>query len=137
MTGDRDKNKALRWDSGNRMPKERKPLPHGPDYAISYACLECKTAHKRRLESSPSEYPLKMACPICKSDMYHVGRNFKAPKKSDQKQWMKIQFLISHGFLFQKIRPNGINNDSIPYPDTLEEAKEFVLLYAKYAIRDV
>ena len=69
--------------------------------------------------------------------MYHVGRNFKAPKKSDQKQWMKIQFLISHGFLFQKIRPNGINNDSIPYPDTLEEAKEFVLLYAKYAIRDV
>lgn len=137
MTFDRDYNKALRWDSGYRKPKVKEAVPHGPDYTISYACLECKTAQKRQIEGLPSEYPLKMSCPICKADMYHVGRNFKAPKKKDKKQWAKIRFLISHGFLFQKIKPGGINTDSVPYPDTLEEAKEFVVLYAKYAIRDI
>lgn len=134
MKSDKDKNKALRWGSGNRKPSEKAANPHGPDYAISYACLECKTANKRHIDGDPSDYPLTMPCPICRSGMYHVGRNFRPPKKSDLKQWAKVEYLISHGFLFQKVRPNGINGDSVPYPDTLEEAREFVITYAKHAI---
>jgi len=137
MTSDRDEKKALRWDSGNRKPTPKKAATHGPDYAMSYACLDCKTAHKRHIDGAPSDYPSIIPCPICKSDMYCLGRNFKAPKKSDSSQWAKVQFLISHGFLFQKIRPDGINGDSIPYPKTLDEAREFVIKYADFAIRDL
>lgn len=136
MCSDKDKNKALRWDSGNRKPKAPQAPVHGPEYAISYACLECKTAHKRHVKGTPSDYPKKMPCPICKNDMYHVGRNFKAPGKSDSQQWAKIRFLISHGFWFQKIRPEGISGESVPYPETLEEAREFVVKYADHAITD-
>jgi hypothetical protein len=66
--------------------------------------------------------------------MFNVGRHFKAPKKSDNAQWKKVGFLIAHGFLFQKIRPNPNSYESVPYPDTLEEAKEFVVKYKDWAL---
>ena len=106
----------------------------GPDYSMSYACLSCKTAHKRHVDGNPSEYPLKMECPICKATTFNLGRHFKAPKKSDNAQWRKVAFLIEHGFLFQKIRPDPNSYESVPYPKTLEEAKEFVIKYQKWAI---
>jgi len=136
MSNDRDKKKALRWDSGNRKSKPKLAKITGPDYSISYACLICKTAHKRHIEGDPSDYPIKVQCPICKDNMYHVGRNFKPPKKSDSAQWNKISFLIEHGFLFQKIRPDPKSNNSVPYPDTLQEAKEFVVKYKDWAYKD-
>lgn len=77
---------------------------------------------------------LSMSCPICNDTMFNVGRHFKAPKKSDNAQWKKVGFLIAHGFLFQKIRPNPNSYESVPYPDTLEEAKEFVVKYKDWAI---
>lgn len=136
MVSRRDTNKALRWDSGTRKPEPASAALHGPDYAMSYACLDCKTAHKRHVEGSPVEYPKRMPCPICKNEMFRVGRNFKPPKKSDARQWEKVNFLISHGFLFQKIYDEGLNGMSVPYPDTLEEARDFVVKYAEYALRD-
>jgi len=132
MSLDKDTKKALRWDAGLRKNKSVKKFD-GPEYAMSYACLNCKTAHKRHIDGDPIAYPLIMECPICKEKMYNVGRHFKAPKKSDSAQWKKIRFLIAHGFLFQKIRPNPNSSESIPYPDTLEEAKEFVIKYKKWA----
>src|SRR5690606_28712020 len=101
MTVDRDTKKALRWDAGLRS-SETKQKVSGPDYSMSYACLTCKTANKRHVEGLPSDYPLKMQCPVCNDIMFNVGRHFKAPKKSDSAQWKKVQFLIEHGFLFQK-----------------------------------
>lgn len=103
---------------------------------MSYACLTCKTANKRHVEGFPSDYPLKMQCPVCNDIMFNVGRHFKAPKKSDSAQWKKVQFLIGHGFLFQKIRPEPNSYESVPYPATLEEAKEFVVKYKSWAITD-
>ena len=133
MSSDRDTKKAIRWDSGNRDHKESVKID-GPDYFMSYACISCKTAHKRHVEGDRSEYPILMECPICKSNMYHVGRNFKAPKRSDTSQWKKVQFLIMHGFLFQKIRLD-VNGESVPYPETLEQAKEFVIKYKDWAYK--
>jgi hypothetical protein len=80
-----------------------------PAYYSSFACLNC-----------------------CKS----FKRGFKAPKKTDKKQWEKIRFLFSHGFKFQKIRIGHGHHDTIPYPKTLEDAKEFVIKYKKYAIKE-
>ena len=103
-------------------------------YAMSFACLNCRKSFKRHSEALPKDYPSQLSCSECNSITYNLGRNFKPPKKSDIKQWEKIKYLISHGFFFQKIRTEPNSNDSIPYPKTLEEAKEFVIKYKDYAI---
>lgn len=135
MNPDRDTKKALRWDSGLRS-SEPKTKVAGPGYLMSYACLSCKTAHKRHVEGDPSDYPLKMECPICKGTTFNLGRHFKTPKKSDDTQWKKVALLVEHGFLFQKIRPDRNSGESVTYPKTLEEAKEFVIKYKDWAITD-
>tara|TARA_B100001971_G_C18204624_1_gene546778 strand:- start:696 stop:938 length:243 start_codon:yes stop_codon:yes gene_type:complete len=38
----------------------------------------------------------------------------------------KVSFLFEHGFSFQKIRIGAGHHEVVPYPETLEEAKEFV-----------
>lgn len=134
---DKDTKKTMRWNTGTRTNNSaNKQEILGPDYAISYACLKCKTAHKRHVNVSPNDYPITMECPICKEKMYWVGRHFKAPKKSDTAQWNKVKFLIEHGFLFQKIRLEANSYESTPYPKTLEEAKEFVIKYKEWAYKD-
>ena len=44
-------------------------------------------------------------------------------------------FLFDHGFRFQKIRLNSLVDDTVEYPETLEQAKEFVIKYKDYAIK--
>jgi hypothetical protein len=76
-----------------------------------------------------------MICPNCGGNAYNFGRHFKPPKMDDKKQWDKISFLFDHGFRFQKIRPIKNSYDSVPYPETLKEAEEFVVKYKEFAIR--
>ena len=73
--------------------------------------------------------------PVASSFSHNFGRHFKAPKKTDIKQWKKVKFLFDHGFFFQKIYDQSRNGLNIPYPKTLEEAQEFVVKYKKYAIQ--
>jgi len=73
-----------------------------------------------------------MKCPNCNSTAYNVGRKFKPPKWSDVRQWEKVKFLFSHGFHFQSIY---VDWERIPYPDTLEEAKEFIKKYKNKSIQ--
>ena len=104
-------------------------------YNMSFACLECCKSFKREYRLLPREYPKELPCPECGGAAHNFGRHFKAPKKSDHKQWSKIRFLFEHGFRFQKIRPVRNSVESVPYPDTLEEAKEFVAMYKDFAIK--
>jgi ribosomal protein L44E len=130
-------------DKQSRMELRRKagyrdlPKPvikvQGADYAMSFACFICKTSNMRHFDALPRDYPKTMECPVCKSTAVNLGRQFKAPKKSDAAQWKKVKFLVEHGFVFQKIRIDPECCDSIPYPDTLGEAKDFVLKYKKWA----
>jgi hypothetical protein len=62
------------------------------------------------------------------------GWHFKAPKKTDKRQWGKIRFLLEHGFGFLKIRLGKNSNKSIAYPKTLAEAKNFEQKYKDYAV---
>jgi DNA-directed RNA polymerase subunit RPC12/RpoP len=101
-------------------------------YAMSYACLECCKPFKRQL-SKPVRDPEEMVCPDCGGPAYNFGRHFKPPKKSNKKQWKKIRFLFEHGFRFQKIHVNKNRVESIPYPETLEEAKDFVIKYKEFS----
>ena len=102
-------------------------------YNMSFACLACRKAFKRQVESG--RVPDELPCPECGGPAYNFGRHFKAPRKADASQWRKVRFLFEHGFRFQKIRVGPGHHDTVPYPETLEEAKEFVVKYKEHAFR--
>ena len=106
-------------------------------YKMAFACLECCKSFKRGF-STTKGFPEELPCPECGGPAYNFGRHFKAPKKTDKGQWQKIRFLFEHGFRFQKIYVyvGSRRHDTVPYPETLEEAKEFVVKYRRYAIGD-
>lgn len=103
-------------------------------YNMAFACLDCCKSFKREYKLMPSEYPSELPCPECGGLAHNFGRHFKAPKKTDSKQWLKIKYLFEHGFRFQKIRLANNSYDSVPYPETLKEAKEFVIKYKQFAV---
>jgi hypothetical protein len=110
-------------------------------YNLAFACLDCCKSFKREFDLS-KECPAELKCPDCGGISYNFGRHFKAPKKSNKKQWKKITYLFNHGFRFQKMRIGkrsgnfvSYTPESIPYPETLEQAKEFVAKYKDYAIK--
>ncbi len=103
-------------------------------YNNSFACFNCHKSFKREVDIR--KFKKKLICPNCSGVAHNLGRYFKTPKKSDKKQWKKIKFLFDNGFSFQKIwitNSKGIVIEEVPYPKTLEEAKEFVVKYKKYA----
>jgi DNA-directed RNA polymerase subunit RPC12/RpoP len=104
----------------------------GTPYHLSYACLDCRKSFKR-LVNPLDEVPEKLPCPDCGKPKINLGRHFKPPKKSDTKQWAKVKFLVEHGFRFQKIQVDSGHHDTVPYPESLEEAKEFVVKYKEFA----
>ena len=104
-------------------------------YNMAFACLECHKSFKREFVLTDG-VPMELKCPDCGGPSYNFGRHFRAPKKSDIKQWQKIKFLFDHGFRFQRIRIGNWDKDTVRYPDTLEQAKEFVAKYKKYSLKD-
>ena len=103
---------------------------------MSYVCLECCKSFMRRLPK-PSREPETMPCSECGLLSYNYGRHFKPPKKSDNKQWAKVRFLFEHGFRYQKIRSNPDDYyETESYPDTLQEAKEFVIKFQLFSVEN-
>ncbi|MGR6873993.1 hypothetical protein ACU6U9_17165 [Pseudomonas sp. HK3] len=103
-------------------------------YNMAFACLDCRKSFKREFNLA-KECPSELKCSDCGGLAYNFGRHFKAPKKNHMKQWKKIRFLFEHGFRFQKIRPVKNSTESVPYPETLDAAKEFVIKYESYAFK--
>ena len=100
---------------------------------MAFACFDCCKSFKREFVLTDG-IPIEMKCPNCGGVSYNFGRHFKAPKKSDMKQWAKIKFLYDHGFYFQKIYDQENGGEHVPYPETMEQAKEFVERWKKYSI---
>jgi hypothetical protein len=97
---------------------------------VPFTCFECRCTFKREFERDL----LLRKCPTCKNDALMMDIRFRPPKKRDDKQWKKVEFLVSHGFFFQKIyRREGPVSYREKYPSTLEQAKEFVVKYRDQA----
>ena len=91
-------------------------------YTHPFACLSCRRCYRR---VAARRVPRK--CPTCGSMTVAMNRKFKAPKQTDKEQWQKVVFLYEHGFRFQTVY--GQDGLSVPYPDSLQEARDFVRLY--------
>ena len=132
---DKQSRMELRKKAGYRELPKPQVKYQGPEYSMSFACCECRTSNMRQFNLAPCDYPETIECPICNGVAVNLGRHFKPPKKSDLAQWKKVKFLIEHGFLFQKIRTIKNSYESVPYPETLAQAKEFVVKYGEYAVQ--
>lgn len=87
-------------------------------------CLNCKRIEN--LGTDRTQFSTGN-CPECSRKMYFVNHKFRPPKKTDKKSWELVSFLISNGFVFQRV--------GAPYPKNLKEAKEFVVKYKDKAIK--
>jgi hypothetical protein len=103
-----------------------------PAYLIHFACFACRRSFKRNVDINAPVYV--KPCPSCAGCALHVGRHFKAPKATDQDQWKKAEYLVQSGFFFQHVHDS--ENCQVPYPETLEEAREFVVTYQAQAWRE-
>ncbi|MEZ9823238.1 hypothetical protein AB4238_21880 [Shewanella sp. 10N.286.45.A1] len=134
---DKQSRMELRRKAGYRtLPKPQEKVL-GPEYSMSFACLNCKTSNMRHFFEAPCDYPDSMECPICKGVAFNFGRHFKPPKKSDNAQWKKIEYLVEHGFVFQTIYEQREDSGyyKVSYSKTLAEAKDFVVKHKDKAVQ--
>ena len=88
-------------------------------YLIGYVCVDCRKVFKRQWVPGNVEFK----CPHCSRTAHNVGRKFKAPRRTNDEQWKKVELLLASGFRFNTLYENGV---AIRYPETLQEAKAFV-----------
>jgi hypothetical protein len=99
-------------------------------------CTNCRKAFNIRLGANikPS-----LICPECSGDTIILSHLFRSPKIDDLKKWKVVEFLIDHGFLYQHIyetyTPSNVLSGQLHYPETLKEAKDFVVKYKAQAYK--
>ena len=93
------------------------------NYLHPYACFQCRKSFKRASRVEPV-----LPCPECGGPSIGLTRKFKPPKRSDDRQWSKVEALVRHGFLFWSLGE--------PYPDTLQEVAEFAQRHADFIARE-
>ena len=101
-------------------------------------CINCRKAFN---QGSDFDSRIESNCPECGQLRILMPHSFRPPKKTDNKKWEVVEFLINNGFRFQHISKDNklkkeIANESnyVQYPTNLNEAKEFVIKYKEHAI---
>lgn len=118
----------VRRKMGNRAPPAPcEPRgPHSP-YAIAHACFTCRKSFKVANSDSPT-------CPQCSDKLHMMGRSFKAPKKTDDEQWEKVEELWKAGFRFWSYRSFP---DAEPLPKRLKDVADFIERNSDHPMRVV
>ena len=93
-------------------------------YLIPYVCLKCRRAFKRK----PDRWVPDKVCPQCRGPAVGMSRKFRAPPRSDEAQWAKVEFLVRRGFRFYSVYDE--HHQAVQYPNTLAEARDFVRRFA-------
>lgn len=79
-----------------------------------------------------------LSCPECGGHTNILSHLFRPPKIDDLKKWKVVEFLIDHGFLYQHIYEEytpSILSGQLQYPETMKEAKDFVIKYKAQAYK--
>jgi hypothetical protein len=93
-------------------------------YKRHFACFQCRKMfrqpdnHEMARPSAPHDFP----CPQCRTPMANLGKDFKAPRQVDVKQWRKVEQLYLHGYIFSSCGCGGAG----PRPATLREVTPFL-----------
>ncbi len=110
----------------SRFPK----LKAQQQFRFPFVCFFCRKSFK---------YPAFEAvrvCPQCQKPLEMLSRKFSAPKSKDREQWLKVQYLVEHGFRFYPVRLPQSGGVSVKYPTTLNEARVFVAAYSPQVVKN-
>lgn len=96
-------------------------------------CFNC-----RKALSISSDFTIKhsLTCPESGKQTTILSHLFRPPKQDDLKKWKVVEFLKDHGFLYQhiyEVYTGSILSGQLQYPETMKEAKEFVVKYKDQA----
>ena len=96
-----------------------------------FVCFTCRKQFERKWDGKEN---IKI-CPECEGKSIRYDVKFKVPKKSDDAQWRKVEFLRDHGFYFQRVY--DVMDDGVfrytSYPKDIIEARTFVKRYAQFS----
>jgi hypothetical protein len=75
--------------------------------------------------------------------MIILSHKFRPPKKTDDKKWETVKYLIENGFYYEHVYPKDETNSKgiksyityVKYPENISDAKEFVEKYKKQALK--
>ena len=126
MTRKEEKNRRMniRRRLGNRtLPGFQPPVrAKGPAYRLTYVCFNCRTSFKY-IPIENFRY-----CDDCDEQLAEMGRSFRVPSKSQNRQWKKIEMLFNAGERFWSY------GRSEKIPNTIRETKNYVKKYRKNSI---
>ncbi len=88
----------------------------GAPYLVAHACFKCRRSVK--IDAGFLQHRIAH-CPECGTTLSWLGRTFRAPKRSDVKQWKKVEALWQAGYRFHSYGGR-------PLPDTLKEAEALI-----------
>jgi hypothetical protein len=83
------------------------------------------------------------ACPQCRAPLHSIGRDFKAPRQRDRKQWLKAELLVRMGYGFDPgptgpgERPRRLSEvvdflrTQVAHPDKIRAATQLLREIAK------
>ncbi len=101
-------------------------------------CLNCQIAFSHGTNFNDRR---DSTCPSCGQLMMDLPHRFRPPKKTDDRKWQVVKYLIENGFYYQHIYDNNESNNYykpqnyVEYPDNIMDAKEFVEKYKNQAIK--
>ncbi len=88
-------------------------------------CFGCRKAFSIYINPSTE---INLTCPECGKATTLLNHKFRPPKKDEVKKWKIAEYLKDNGFFFHHAYEQiekGVYLQ-VPYPDTMEEAIEFV-----------
>jgi hypothetical protein len=97
-----------------------------------FVCLGCRASFRRPFHKGVDYRP----CASCGKPAVRVDVRFRTPRKTDDKQWKKVEFLFQQGFYFQKVYRQIARGTylRVPYPSDLADARRFVIEFKSQAI---
>jgi hypothetical protein len=103
-------------------------------------CFRCRRTFNVGTDLTNIKYT---NCPECNGKMTFISQRFRPPRRTEDKKWETISYLIENGFIYQHIYEKVIvKNDRVrcfeklvKYPENIREAKEFVEKYKDQAIK--
>ena len=96
-------------------------------------CLQCRKAFSIDIYKVGD---IALTCPDCGGNGYLISHRFRPPAKDDLKKWQVVEILIKNGFpydhVYEDVDERGHRN-LVKYPETIQEAREFVVKYQRQA----
>jgi hypothetical protein len=101
-------------------------------FLAPFVCVQCWASFRRPFQKGVDYRP----CASCGRDAVRVDVRFRTPRKTDDKQWRKVDFLFEHGFYFQKVYRQIARGTYVRvlYPRYLAEARRFVVAFKSQAM---